>query len=325
MNKKVRTRLLLITCLFVGCLLWVTPVTAQDYPKGPIQLVVPYAPGGAADLLWRILGDPLSKALKVPVAFVNKGGGGGIVGLSGVVNAKPDGYTLCTANSDTLDVTPLYTKDLPFDPINDVTFIAKVALFAQGMVVRTESPLKTIEEFVAYAKANPRKLKIGVAGVGSTGHLAVSLFNKDAGVELVPVPFGGGGEVVTALLGGHIDAAFMATMSYKSHYAAGKIRYLGFFNKKRHPVYPNVPTTVEKGFKNTVAEVGMALVGPKGLPSDIVKKWEETLRQVLKDPQVVQAIEKLDFVVDPENGEVYKKEIVQEYAVFKQIAAELKK
>jgi tripartite-type tricarboxylate transporter receptor subunit TctC len=323
MNKKSRIPLLLIAGLFVGCLLFVTPLAAQDYPKGPVQIVIPYAPGGAGDLLFRIMGDPLSKILKVPVAFVNKGGGGGIVGLSSVVNSKPDGYTLCNANSDTLNVTPLFTKDLPIDTINDVTYIAKVAMFAQGVVVRDESPFKTIEEFIAFAKANPRKLKVGVPGVGSTGHLAVSLFNKDAGVELVPVPFGGGGEVVPALLGGHVDCAFMATMSYKSYYSAGKIRYLAFFSNKRHPVYPNVPTTAEKGLKRTIAEVGMALVGPKGLSTEIVKKWEETIRQVLKDPQVVQAIEKLDFVVDPESGEQFKKEIVDEYAVFKQIAADL--
>jgi tripartite-type tricarboxylate transporter receptor subunit TctC len=151
----------------------------------------------------------------------------------------------------------------------------------------------------------------------------VVLFNKDANVELVPVGFSGGGESSTALLGGHVDATFMSTQNYQSYFQAGKVRMLGIFANKRHPSYPSVPTAVEKGLKRTVAEVGMGLVGPKGLSPEIVKKWEEALRQALKDPQVIKAIDKFDFVIDPMNGEGFKKEIVDEYAVFKQIAPTL--
>ena len=320
MNKKARTVSLLVACLFVVGLLLVSPVAAQDYPKGPVQIVIPYGPGGSVDTLWRSLGEPLSKILKVQVAFVNKGGGGGIIGLTGVANAKPDGYTLCAAASDTLDVTPLFTKDLPIDTINGITYMAKVALFPQGLEVLGDSPFKPVDEFISYAKANPRKLKIGVPGVGSTGHLAVELFNKDAKVELVPVGFSGGAQAATALLGGHVDAAFMSTQSYKSYFETGKVRMLAMFANKRHPVYPNVPTAVEKGLKRTVAEVGMGLLGPKGVSPEIIKTWESALRQALKDPQVLNVIQKFDYVADPMSGEDFKKEIADEYAVFKELA-----
>ena len=322
MNKKLKIPLLIVASLFFGFLLFVNPLAAQDYPKGPVQIVIPYGPGGSTDMLWRSMGESLSKILKVQVAFVNKGGGGGSIGLAGVANSKPDGYTLCAANSDTLNITPLFTKDLPVDTINGVTYMAKVALFPQGVQVLADSPFKTIDDLIAFAKANPRKLKVGVPGVGSTGHFAVALFNKDANVELVPVGFSGGGEASTALLGGHVDCTFMSTQNYQSYFTTGKVRMLAIWANKRHPAYPNVPTGVEKGLKRTVAEVGMGLVGPKGLPPAIVKKWEEVLRQALKDPQVMNAIDKFDFVIDPMNGEEFKKEIVDEFAVFKQIAAD---
>jgi tripartite-type tricarboxylate transporter receptor subunit TctC len=117
MTKKTRIEMVAVLFLLVTCSLWVPLSVAQDYPKGPIQIVIPFAPGGATDIFFRTLGDSFSKSLNVPISFVNKTGGGGIVGMSSVVNAKPDGYTLCAGNSDTLDITPLFTPDIPFDPI----------------------------------------------------------------------------------------------------------------------------------------------------------------------------------------------------------------
>ena len=322
MNKKTRIEMILILFLLTGFFLFVTPSVAQDYPKGPIQLVIPFGPGGS-DLLWRILGDHLSRNLKVPVVFVNKPGGGGIVGMSTVVNSKPDGYTLCAGNSDTLNITPLFTKDLPFDTINDLTYIAKLAMFPQGILVRGESPFKTIDDIIAFAKANPKKLKVGTPGVGTSAYMAVNMFNHDAKVEITPVAFGGGAEVVPQILGGHVDFAFMSTMAVKSHLQTGKIRLLAFFANKRNPIYPDIPTSVEKGLKRTIIEVGMGLVGPKGLSPDVVKKWEDAIQLALKEPSVISAVEKLDYVIDFKRGENYKKEIIDEFAAFKQIMPEL--
>jgi len=319
MNKKRRIETYLVLLLTAACLLWAAPSAAQDYPKGSIQIVIPFAPGGATDLFWRALGDVLSKNLNVTIAYVNKPGGGGIVGMSSVVNAKPDGYTLCAGNSDTLDTTPLFTKDIPFDTINDLTYIAKFAIFPQGMATRTESPFKTVEDIIAFARANPKKLKAGVPGIGTSPHLAGEMFNRDAKVEITTVAFGGGGEVVPQILGGHVDFAFISMPPVKAQYDAGKIRYLAFFAKKRHPLYPNIPTAIEKGLKRTVVETGIGLVGPKGLPPAVVKKWEDVAQLALKDPAVVSAVNKLDYVIDFKRGEDFKKEIMEEFADFKEL------
>lgn len=316
-------QLWLVLFLLVGQFLLVMPVAAADYPNRAVQIVIPYGPGGSTDTLWRVLGEPLTEILKVPVEFVNKGGGGGIVGLTGVANAKPDGYTLCAANSDTLNVAPLFTKDLPVDTINGITYLAKVAMFPQGVEVLGSSPFKTFDDFIAYAKANPRKLKIGVAHMNSTGHLAVELFNNDANAELITVGFSGGGQAATQLLGGHVDATFMSTQSYKSYFETGKVRLLAMFSKERHPEYPKVPTAVEKGLKHSIAEVGMGLLGPKGLSPEIVKKWEGALRQALKDSRVTNVISRFNYVSNPMSGGDFQKEVIDEYAFFKKIAAKM--
>jgi tripartite-type tricarboxylate transporter receptor subunit TctC len=316
------------TCIWLFvlavCLLGVAPAAAQDYPKGPIQLVVPFSPGGATDIFWRTLGEQFSKNLKATIAIVNKPGGGGIVGMSTVVTAKPDGYTLCAGNSDTLDITPLFTKDLPFDTINDINYVVKVANFPQSLVVRTDSPFKTLEDVIAYARANPKKLKASTPGMGTNPYMALQLLNYEAKADIVPVNFTGGGENVTAILGGHVDLGGVAMPAVKSQVLAGKIRILAIFSKERHPLYPDIPTAYEKGYKQTLVDTGMGIVGPKGLPAEVIKKWETVVQATLKDPAVISAIHKFDFVPDYQTGDQYKKEITDEFALFKKIIAQSK-
>jgi tripartite-type tricarboxylate transporter receptor subunit TctC len=316
------------TCIWLFvlavCLLGVAPAAAQDYPKGPIQLVVPFSSGGATDIFWRTLGEQFSKNLRATIAIVNKPGGGGIVGMSTVVTAKPDGYTLCAGNSDTLDITPLFTKDLPFDTINDINYVVKVANFPQSLVVRTDSPFKTLEDVIAYARANPKKLKASTPGMGTNPYMALQLLNYEAKADIVPVNFTGGGENVTAILGGHVDLGGVAMPAVKSQVVAGKIRILAIFSKERHPLYPDIPTAYEKGYKQTLVDTGMGIVGPKGLPAEVIKKWETVVQATLKDPAVISAIHKFDFVPDYQTGDQYKKEITDEFALFKKIIAQSK-
>jgi tripartite-type tricarboxylate transporter receptor subunit TctC len=317
--KKIGTKKYMILFLLATCFLWTASSEAQDYPKSTVQLVVPFAPGGATDIFWRAVTDTLSKNMNGTIAILNKTGGGGIVGTSSVVNSKPDGYTLAAGNSDTLNLTPLFTPDIPFDTVNDLTYIAKLAIFLHTLAVRTESPFKTIEEVAAFAKANPKKLKAGTPGVGTTPYMALHIFNQDAKVEITPVAFGGGGEVVPQLLGGHVDCAFISIPPIKSQFLAGKARILAMFSPNRHPAYPDIPTAVEKGYKQTIITTGIGLVGPKGLPLAIVKKWEEAAEKTMKDPNVISAIQKFDYVADFKRGEIFKKEIVDEMAFFKSL------
>jgi tripartite-type tricarboxylate transporter receptor subunit TctC len=321
MNKKHGFATCLGLLLMVFCVFGVTTATAQEYPKGPIQLVLPFGSGGATDIFWRSVGDHFGKALGTTLALVNKPGGGGIVGMASVLNTKPDGYTLCAGNSDTVNINPLFTKDLPFNTIDDVNYIVKVANFPQSIVVRTDSPIKTFDDLIAQARANPKKLKASTPGVGTNPAMALRLLKYEANADITPVGFSGGGESVTALLGGHVDMAAIALPAARSQLDAGKIRILVFFSKQRHPLYPNVPTAYEKGFKQTLVDTGVGVVGPKGLPAEVIKKWDQAVQAALKDPAVIAAIHKFDFVPDYMTGEQYKKEIVDEFNIFKKVMA----
>lgn len=319
MKKKTGGRTFLILCVTLVCLLWVGSSQAQDYPKGPVQIVIPFGPGGLTDIFWRSISEFLSNNIKGTIALVNKPGGGGVVGTSFGVNAKPDGYTLVSANSDPLSMSPVFTPNVPYNPDKDVTYIAKLAAFAFAVSVRSDSPFKTLEEAIAFAKANPKKLKCAVMGIGSTPHIILEVFNRDAKIEISPIPFDSGGESVTNLLGGHTDLCVASLPSLKSHVLAGKARVLAFCSPKRLPDFPDVPTMTEKGYQKSSIATGVGLAGPKGLPPAIIGKWEEAIDKTLKDPKVIAIVEKLGgVVVDFKSGEGYKKELMTYLQMFKE-------
>ena len=324
MQKKTGTRTCFILFVTLVCLLWVGSSQAQDYPKGPVQIVIPFGPGGLTDIFWRSISEFIANNMKGTIVLVNKPGGGGVVGTSFAVNAKPDGYTLVSANSDPLSMSPVFTPNVPYNPEKDVSYIAKLAAFAFTISVRAESPFKTIEEVVAFAKANPKKLKTAVMGIGSTPHIIQEVFNRDAKVEITPIPFDSGGESVTNLLGGHTDLCIASVPSLKSHVLAGKVRLLALCSPKRLPDFPDVPTITEKGYKKSSIATGVGLAGPRGLDSAIVSKWMEAIDRTLKDPKVIAIIEKLGgIVIDFKSGETYKKELMADFAMFKEIVPTL--
>jgi tripartite-type tricarboxylate transporter receptor subunit TctC len=324
MQKKTGTRICCILFATWIYLLWVASSQAQDYPKSSVQIVIPFAPGGATDILWRSISDFVAKNINGSVALVNKAGGGGVVGTSYVVNSKPDGYTLVSANSDPLNIAPLFTAGVPYDSEKDLTYIAKLAVFPFTITVQTESPFKTIEELIAFAKANPRKLKAGVAGVGTTPHMIVEILNRDAKVEIIPIPFGGGGESVTNLLGGHVDLTVISTPVVKSQVLAGKLRILAMFSPTRSPEFPQIPTIGERGYKSSNIATGIGLGGPRGLSPTVVKKWEEAIEKTMKDPKVAAIIDKLEgLIIDFRNGESYRKELLRDLGMFREIVPTL--
>jgi tripartite-type tricarboxylate transporter receptor subunit TctC len=324
MQKKSGTRIGFILFVTLTCILWVGSMQAQDYPKSPVQIVIPFGPGGLTDIFWRSTSEFMANNIKGNIALVNKPGGGGVVGTSFAVNAKPDGYTLVSANSDPLSMSPVFTPNVPYNPEKDVSYIAKLAAFAFTFAVRADSPFKTIEEVVAFAKANPKKLKTAVMGVGSTPYIIQEVFNRDAKVEITPVPFDSGGESVTNLLGGHTDFAVVSLPSLKSHVLSGKARILAFCSPKRLQDFPEIPTMTEKGYKKSSLATGVGLAGPAGLPPAIINKWEEAIDKTLKDPKVMAIIEKLGgVVIDFKSGDGYKKELMADLAMFKEIVPTL--
>lgn len=324
MEKKNGTRTRLILFVALACLMWAGSSRAQDYPQSPVQLVIPYGPGGLTDLFWRSISDALAVNLKGSIVLVNKPGGGGVVGTSFVVNSKPDGYTLVNVSPEAVSIAPAFTPNMPYDSDKDLTYIAKASIVGFAIAVRDDSQFKTLEELVAFAKANPGKLKTAGMGIAGTPHMIMGVFNREAKIEVAYVPFDSGGEVVANLLGGHTDFAVVSLPPAKPHILSGKFRLLAVCSPKRLPSFPQIPTMGEKGFKQSSFATALGLAGPKGLSPAIVAKWEEALDKTLKDPKVLGMIEKLEgTAVDFKRGEDYKKELLSLAPVFKEIAASM--
>jgi tripartite-type tricarboxylate transporter receptor subunit TctC len=324
MRKRMRARMGFILLSAMTCLLWGGGSQAQDYPKSPVQVIIPFGPGGLTDIFWRSVSDFIGSNLKGTIVLVNKPGGGGVVGTSFASVSKPDGYTLVSANSDPLTISPVFTPNVTYNPDKDFTYIAKLAAFASTISVRADSPFKTLEDLVAFAKTNPGKLKSAVMGVGSVPHTIHRVFNEEAKVEINFVPFDSGGESITNLLGGHTDLTVISVSAINSQVQAGKARILGMCSPKRIPAFPEIPTLAEKGYKKSSIATGVGLAGPKGMSPAIVSKWEEAIDKTLKDPKVIGIIEKLGgAIVDFKSGEEYKKELMADLATFKQIVPKL--
>ena len=320
MNQRIRVSGWSVFFLILAMFISVIPAGAQDYPKNPVQIVVPFAPGGAVDIFWRTIGDAVNQHLGSPITLVNKAGGGGVVGTSFVVNSKPDGYILLGGTSDPLNIAPVITPDIPYDVEKDLTYFSKWAVFPQLIVVRTESPFKSLEDLITAAKNNPNKIKAGLTGINSS-YFGLAMLNVDAKVQITSIPFGGGGELVPNLLGGHVDLGLLSVSPIKSQVAAGKIRILAVLAQTRLPDFPEVPTTVEKGYPRTIISTGIGLLGPKGIPPSIVRRWEEVTEATLKDPKILSALVKQDYLVDFKRSEEFKKEMMEHLANFKEIVA----
>jgi tripartite-type tricarboxylate transporter receptor subunit TctC len=321
MQTKNRTRVGFIFSIALVCLLGVGSLQAQDYPKGPVQIVIPFGTGGSTDIFWRSVSEFLAGNVKGTIALVNKPGGGGVAGTSFVVNSKPDGYTLVSANSDPISMSPVFTPGVPYDPEKDLTYIAKLVVSPSIIAVRADSPFKAIGDVVDFAKANPKKLKCGVMAAGSVPHTIIEVFNRDAKIDIIPIPFDGGGEIMTNLLGGHTDLCVASVSTLKSQVQAGKIRVLAVCSPKRLSDFPDAPNIGEKGYKKSSIATGVGLAGPNGLPPAIVSRWTEAVDKTLKDPKAIAMIEKLGgLVIDFKTGEEYKKELMADVALFKEIA-----
>ncbi len=266
--------------------------------------------------------DTLARNINGTISLVNKTGGGGVVGTSFVVRVHSDGYTLVSANSDSLNIAPVFTPDVPYNPEKDFTYLAKLVLFPGTIAVRAEAPYKTLEELVAFARANPKKLKAGVAGMGTKPHMNIELFNREAKIEITPIPFGGGGEAVTNLLGGHVDLGILSIPSRQIACPAGlRPAFWRCFLLSVPQILPQVPTMAERGYKSSNITTGVGLpAGPKGMAPAIARKWEDAVEKTMKDPRVAAVVDKVGgLILDFKDGEGYKKEILADLGIFKEI------
>jgi tripartite-type tricarboxylate transporter receptor subunit TctC len=257
---------------------------AQTYPSRPVRLIVPLAPAGASDILARLIGQWLSERLGQQFVIDNRPGGGGNIGTEAVVRAPADGYTLLMAGSFNATNVTLYDK-LNFNFIRDIAPVASVFRGPYAMVVNPSVPAKSVPEFIAYAKANPRKLNMASAGNGTASHVAGELFKMMAGVDLVHVPYRGGGPGLNDLLGGQVQVMFPTTVSSIGHIRSGRLRALAVTAATRSEALPDVPTVGEfvPGYE---ASTWYGVCAPKATPAEIVDKLNKEVNAGLADPKI---------------------------------------
>jgi len=256
------------------------PIFAADFPTKEVQIIIPWAAGGATDLIFRALAATTGKYLGKAVVVVNRPGGGGAVGYTEGAQAKPDGYMLISA------VTPLTI--LPHQVSTAFTYknfepIINVVDDPSMFLVRSDAPWKSLKEFLDFAKKNPNMITVGNSGAGGGVHLVALAFEKTAGVKFNHIPFSGGGPSVTALLGAHINAVSVSPPEGISHVQAGKLKIIALFAEKRFEMFLDVPTVKEQGIDFAMG-MWRGLAAPKGTPPDVIKKLHDAFKQGMDDP-----------------------------------------
>lgn len=258
----------------------------QAFPGKPIRLVVPFPPGGAVDFYARVVQQPLAEALGQTVVIDNRAGASGMVGAELVAKSAPDGYTLLIGNIASLAINVGIYPKMPYDPLKDFTPVVRTVDVNYVLVVHPSVPARTVAELVAYAKANPGRLSYGSAGSGSLPHLSTELFKAQTGIDMVHVPYKGGGPMVTDLLGGSVQVVIGDQANLMPHVATGKLRALAVATPKRSPNAPELPTIAESGVAGFDATAWQGVVGPAGMPADVVTRLNEAFNKVMAMPAV---------------------------------------
>jgi len=279
-------RALLFAALAVAAASAATPVSAQ-YPSRAVTLVVGFAPGGGTDTVARVVQRPLGERLGQQVVVDNKPGAGGNIATNMVAKSAPDGLTVMLANVGSLTVAPHLQKDLPYDPMQDLAPVSMGVIFPNLVVVHSSVPASTLAEFIKLARDNPGKYTYGSSGIGGAGHLAGELLKMMAKIDLVHVPFKGGGPAMQAMLGGQIHAYMATPVAANPHVKAGKAKALAVTGPERDPLSPGVPTVAESGYPGYQATNWYAFVVPAKTPQDIVQRLNREIVATLKDPKVI--------------------------------------
>ena len=317
------SHLVLATATLVLMLALGTPAAAQPaYPARPIEVIIPFPPGGPADTAARIIQPKLSAALGAPLVLVNKSGGGGALAADYVSKSKPDGYTVFAATNAPVTIVAATQPDISYRP-TDFAAIGTSMTDVSVFVGKAGSPWKTLEEFVEYVRKNPGKLSYGSAGLGTVSFFAFELFKHAYGLDITHVPFQGGGPVKNAIMGGHVTIASSGLNSFAPLMKSGDLIALATSAPKRVPAFPDVPTLAEKGFPDASLNIWMALFVPAKTPQGIVDTLAHALEQTMKEPSVVTAVEKAGMVVDYRGPSATAKVVETEYEAVKKVATRL--
>jgi tripartite-type tricarboxylate transporter receptor subunit TctC len=276
--------------LLPGFLAVVSAAHAQDYPSKPIRLIVPFSPGGGNDTVARLVGDSLGKRLGQPVVVDNRAGAGGVVGAEAAAKSAPDGYTLFLGGVGSHAINPNLHKDLPYDPIRDFAPVSLLASAPLALVVHPSVAAQSVQQLIAFGKANPAKLNYASNGNGSSSHLAAVMFASLAGIEMVHIPYKGLSPALTDLLGGQDQLMFSSVVAILPHVRAGKLRILAVTSKKRIDLLPDVPTIAESGLAGYETSSWYGILAPAGTRPEIVRRLNDEIVKVLAQDDVRRAL-----------------------------------
>lgn len=276
--------LLLVACFAAG------HAWAQSWPERPVKIVAPFAPGGTADTLGRLVAAKLAEQLKESFVVENRPGAGGAVGSEIVSNAAADGYTLVVSGIASHVIAPSLPRGTPYDPMKNFSHIALFGGPPAVFAVNPSLPAKTLKEFVALAKAKPGALTYGSPGNGTQGQLVAELFKREAGINVLHVPYKGASAAVTDLMSGQINSVSTTLTTASGQIKGGRARALALSSAERLPDYPDIPTFVEQGYPNIVGTVWFSLSGPAGMPAEIVNRLNAEVRRALQSPDVRERI-----------------------------------
>jgi tripartite-type tricarboxylate transporter receptor subunit TctC len=302
----------------VVCACWVlhdaTPANAQAYPTRPIKVVVPFPPGGPTDGMARIISDRLSAVLGQPIVVENRGGAGGSIGGKFVAESNPDGYTVLMTPGGALTTGPAVNRNIGYDPAKAFASVGELIETPTIISVSPSLPATSLTEVVAYAKANPGKLKWGSQGFGTAPHLLAEMFKLEASINIVHVPYRGTGPLLNAIFAGEVQIIADPSTTSLPYIQDGKLRPIAIASNVRDPKLPNVPTVVEAGFPKLQSPFWLAVVAPAGTPRDIIIRLNSAFREALATPQTRARLDTLGAEVKIGNPEDLDKMLARERA-----------
>jgi tripartite-type tricarboxylate transporter receptor subunit TctC len=280
-----------VSLLAAICLAGICAAHAQNYPARSVRMIIPFAPGGASDLVARMISPKLSQEFGQQVVVDNRGGASGNIGVELAARATPDGYTILLGNIGTMVINPALYPKFSIRPARDFVAVTQVVDVPTALAVHPSVPVASMKEFIDYAKSHPGKLNYGSAGAGSNGRLEMEFFMRAAGINLVHIPYkGGAGPAAAALLGGEVHAAFVTLSSFLTQAKAGKVRILGVAAPKRVAAAPDTPTMAEAGFTGMMSGSWQGVYAPAGTPRAIVNRLYAIVTRVMNDAEVIKRL-----------------------------------